>query len=150
MWVAKLLGDDPSGGRITLPARGVPVTFTFPVVAADDADAPVEAARLHKATATRPAVLSWIIPADTQQLVGVLPNRGKVAIWITAAEFVLDGVTANDKGNVLVQVATSGSYTNGYGPADAHARHDGAAARHHGVDADALVEMVVGQRRAER
>jgi hypothetical protein len=96
------------------------VTFTFPVVAAGDAHAPVEAARLQQATATRPAVLSWVIPADTQQLVGVLPDRGKVAIWITAAEFVLDGVTANDKGNVLVQVATSGSYTNGYGPADAH------------------------------
>ncbi len=104
-----------------LPARGVPVTFTFPVVAAGDDGAPVEAAWLRPATATEPAVLSWIIPADTQQLVGVLPNRGKVAIWITAAEFILDGVTPNATGNVLVQVATSGSYTNGYGPTDAHA-----------------------------
>jgi hypothetical protein len=121
VWVSRLLGDDPNGGRITLPSRGVPVTFTFPVVAAGDTGAPLEAARLRPATATEPAVLSWTIAADTQQLIGVLPDQGKVAIWITAAEFLLDGVTPNSTGNVLVQVATSGSYTNGYGPTDVHA-----------------------------
>lgn len=65
--------------------------------------------------------LTRTIPLRCDQLIGVLPNNGQCAIWISQATFLLDGVTPNSKGNVIAEVATSGAYQNGFGPQASHA-----------------------------
>ncbi len=115
MWVAQMLGDGPAGSRIRLPDDDVDIGFTFPVVTADEPQTSIDAALYTPASGDVPATLTWTIPMGTDQLHGVLPHGGNVAIWITAATFTIDGVTPNDKDNVIVEVSTSGTYQNGYG-----------------------------------
>lgn len=116
-WVAQMLGDGPAGSHIRLPDDDVDISFTFPVVTAEQPQPSVDTALFTPASGDDPATLTWMIPMGTDQLHGVLPHGGNVAIWITAAVFTVDGVTPNDKGNVIVEVSTSGTYQNGYGPA---------------------------------
>jgi hypothetical protein len=117
---AGLLGDVPDSQKVRLPQENVAISFSFDIVrqgvqtGANDA-----AALLTPASNGVPASINWCIPIGDRQLKGVLPNGGNVAIWISKAEFWIEGVTANAKGKVIVDVATSGSYVNGYGPANA-------------------------------
>jgi hypothetical protein len=57
----------------------------------------------------------FTVPIGTDQLEGVLPDNGNVAIWISQASFFFDGITPNSKGNVIATVSTSGTYQNGFG-----------------------------------
>jgi hypothetical protein len=119
-WVAQLLGTAQDGQHVVLPNDDVQISFQFPLRVAGDTSETVAAgadvALLTPAAGSTPAQISWTIPIGDAQLEGVLPNDGDVAIWITSIQFALDGVAANDKGNVLFSVATSGTYQNGFGP----------------------------------
>ena len=104
--------------EITLPGRPVqPGQEAAAAVQADDVHIQGQLPQL--AGDGQPATLTWSLPVGDGQLKGVLPNRGNVAIWIKEARFFLDGVTPNERGNVLMEVSTSGTYQNGFGPADA-------------------------------
>lgn len=121
LWVGQALGDDPASGRVRLPDNDVNLTFAFDVCAEGAVQKTVDSALFSPASGGEPATLTWAIPMGTEQLRGVLPHDGEVAIWITDASFYLEGVTPNPKGNVIVKVATSGTYENGYGPERAYA-----------------------------
>lgn len=115
-WVGQLLGDNPQSQKITLPSSNVQISLKFPIVKSGQALTHGDSALLSPGTAGNGPTLTWTIPVGTDQLAGVLPNDGDVAIWITSANFFLDGVTPNQKGNVLCNISTSGSYQNGFGP----------------------------------
>jgi hypothetical protein len=119
-WVAQLLGTATDGQHVILPNNDVQISFTFPLRVAGNTRQTVapgaDVALLTPAANGKPAQISWTIPIGDAQLQGVLPNDGDVAIWITSIQFSLDGVAANQKGNVLFSVATSGTYQNGFGP----------------------------------
>ena len=106
-WVGRLLGD---GEQIQLPGSNVSVEFKFPIAVAGTDAATTAGAVLTPATGEAPATIMWTIPPTTTQLHGLLPPD--VAIWITKATFTLDGVVANDVGNVITKVSTSGIYEN--------------------------------------
>jgi CII-binding regulator of phage lambda lysogenization HflD len=115
-WVAELLGDSPGGGTVKLPSTNVNIAFQFPIVRGGvENGAATDVALLTQPRGGK-STLTWNIPIGDAQLKGVLPDGGDVAIWIDSAQFFVDGVKANDKGNVIVDVATSGVYQNGYGP----------------------------------
>jgi len=120
-WVARLLGDTPDGQKVRLPDDNVPVKLQFKVVRKGDVRmADVATALLTPQDGNQTAVLTWTIPLGISQLEGRLPKKGNVPIWIKDARFFLDGVKPNDKGNVIVEVSTSGAYENGYGPRKAY------------------------------
>ena len=114
-WIARLRGDTPGGTQVRLPNNGVNIGFRLRVVKPGEPAGP-GTALLKEKTATERASLSWTIGAGDEQLSGVLPSGGHVAIWITEAKFFIQGVAANAKGNVIGRVTTSGSYQNGFGP----------------------------------
>lgn len=114
---AGLLGDAPDSRKVRLPQENVSISFSFDILkqgAPNNGNSAV--ALLSPATSDSPPSLNWCIPIGDEQLQGVLPDDGDVAIWISKAEFWIDGVQANRKGKVIVEVSTSGSYVNGYGP----------------------------------
>lgn len=114
---AQLLGDVADSQKVRLPQENVSISFRFDIVRQGARVTPNQAvALLSPATATAPASLTWCIPIGDPQLRGVLPRNGCVAIWISKAQFWIDGVQANSRGKVIVDVSTSGSYVNGFGP----------------------------------
>lgn len=113
-WVGQLLGDDPGKQKITLPSSNVRISLTFPIVKSGQELASGSSALFTPGAGS--STLTWTLPTGTDQLAEVLPDSGDVAIWITSANFFLEGVTPNAKGNVLLRVSTSGSYQNGFGP----------------------------------
>ncbi len=115
-WIGKLIGDDPGTGTVELPNENVAIDFEFDILPPSAELTTVNTALLAAAQGSQPASLTWTIPMGTDQLKGVLPHGGNVAVWITEAEFFVDGVQANDRGRVMVSVATSGTYQNGFGP----------------------------------
>lgn len=129
-WVAGALGNGSS--KIHLPNSDVDISFSFDVVTAagerstergqGDQKVGVNSTLYSPADkhSGRGPLLTWVIPMGCDQLKGVLPHGGGVAVWITKARFSADGVTPNSKGNVISTVSTSGSYENGFGPANAH------------------------------
>ncbi len=123
-WVAQLLGTAQDGQHVVLPNTSVDISFDFLIRRPGDTTTPVppgtDVALLTPATDECGATLTWSIPIGDAQLDGVLPNSGNVAIWITQIQFLIDGVTPNAKGNVLASVATSGTYQNGFGVANAY------------------------------
>lgn len=119
LWVGQAQGDDPSGKQILLPVDDARISFEFDIRARDSQEIPPHAALYTPAQGKKPPTLTWTIPMGSDQLVNVLPNRGNLPIWIKEARFFVDGATPNNKGNIMVDVWTSGSYENGYGPADA-------------------------------
>jgi len=114
-WIARLRGDTPGGKQVRLPNSDVKIGFRLRIVRPGEAAGP-GTALLKAKTDAEPASLSWTIGAGDEQLKGVLPSGGNVAIWITEAKFFIQGVAANTKGKVLGKVSTSGSYQNGFGP----------------------------------
>ena len=120
MGTAGLLGDGPDSRKVRLPQENVAVSFSFDIIRQGGEKGGKDAvALLVPASEDSPASLNWCIPIGDDQLKGVLPQGGKVAIWISRAEFRIDGVQANRRGKVIMKVATSGSYVNGFGPASA-------------------------------
>lgn len=120
MGTAGLLGDGPDSRKVRLPQQNVAISFSFDIIRQGGQNGGNDAvALLAPATKDGPASLNWCIPIGDDQLEGVLPQGGKVAIWISKAEFWIDGVQANRRGKVIMKVATSGSYANGFGPASA-------------------------------
>jgi hypothetical protein len=120
-WIAELLGESPDGKHVRLPSTDVKVPLEFEVLRTGTSDGgSTQVALLTPRNGKTPATLSWTLPIGTEQLQGVLPHNGDVAIWIKSAEFFVEGVQPNRKGNVIAQVATSGTYQNGYGPEDAY------------------------------
>lgn len=119
IWIAQLLGTASDGQHVVLPNDDVEIRFEFPIRTAGDTGTTVAAgtdvALLTPASGSQPAQIAWTIPLGDSQLQGVLPHGGNVAIWITGIEFSFDHVTPNSKGNVLLSVATSGTYENGFG-----------------------------------
>ncbi|MGD9638601.1 MAG: hypothetical protein AB7U85_06040 [Alphaproteobacteria bacterium] len=115
-WIACALGDVPNYQQIKLPNNEVRIEFSYPIVKAEElSDMDIEKAILISGNGNAPARIFWTIPIESSQLKGVLPNNGKVAIWIKDAQFFLDGALANNKGNIMAKVSTSGSYLNGFG-----------------------------------
>jgi hypothetical protein len=114
-WIARLRGDTAGEKQVKLPDDDVTISFNLKIVKPDEAGGPATA-RLTPAAGNEPARIEWTIPAGDEQLIGVLPRKGNVAIWIKEAGFFLKGVTPNKKGNVVAKVSTSGSYENGFGP----------------------------------
>jgi hypothetical protein len=117
-WVAGATGDAPGGQPVRLPSNNAIIELDFRISGAG-AEANGDVAVLSGSTADG-WTLSWGVPLGTDQLAGVLPNGGACAIWISKAQFFLDGVTPNSKGNLIATVATSGSYENGFGPQQRH------------------------------
>lgn len=124
IWVAQLLGTAGDGQHVILPNTNVDISFDFLIRRPGDTTTLVpsgsDVALLTPATDSSDAMLTWSIPIGDAQLAGVLPNSGDVAIWITDIGFTIDGVVANEKGNVIASVATSGTYQNGFGPGAAY------------------------------
>jgi hypothetical protein len=110
-WVGRVTGDS-SGSPIVLPDTGVTVPLSFRIVGPSD-EVDFDTALYAPRAGGQLPVLTWTIPWGSDQLAGVLPHD--VAVWITAARFWIDGVSPNDRHRVLVKVATSGSYRNGFG-----------------------------------
>ncbi|MGC2400413.1 MAG: hypothetical protein WA510_11540 [Acidobacteriaceae bacterium] len=123
-WVAQLLGNAPDGQHVQLPNNNVTIDFEFPILTAGQRSGQTavntDIALLSPAANGRPASLTWNIPLGDAQLQGVLPDSGNVAIWITSAQFFLNGMKPNSKGNIIMQVMTSGTYQNGFGAKAAH------------------------------
>jgi hypothetical protein len=111
-WVAAALGNAPDGQHIRLPNDNATIELDFAALTANG-QAPAGDAALLDKTADGGWSLTFTVPMGTSQLEGVLPNNGRCAIWISQAQFYLDGVTPNSKGNVIATVATSGTYQNG-------------------------------------
>lgn len=119
-WVGQLLSET-ADRQVRLPNQNVEVSLEFQVVRAGTLDgASTNVALLSPGTGTAPYTLSWTLPMGTDQLRGVLPHHGEVAVWITRADFFVDGMAPNRRGNVMAQVATSGTYQNGFGAEDAY------------------------------
>jgi hypothetical protein len=118
-WIARLRGDTPDGRQVRLPDDEVKISFHLNIVQADGVGGPGTAV-LQPAANGEPARITWTIQPADDQLKGILPQQGHVAIWIREAGFILKGVTPNSKGKVIAKVATSGSYENGFGPKDVY------------------------------
>jgi hypothetical protein len=114
-WIARLRGDTPEATQIRLPDDKVRISFNFKVVKRGEAVG-AGTALLTPQNGSQPATLTWTIASGDDQLTGVLPSKGQVAIWIREAKFFPTGVTPNSKGKVIAKVSTSGSYQNGFGP----------------------------------
>jgi hypothetical protein len=120
-WIAQLLGDVPDNQIVRLPNENVEISFQFTIVKQGNLSVgSKDIALLTPANGNQPATLTWGIPIGNTQLQGVLPNKGNVAIWIKEARFFIDGIKSNSNGNVLLNVLTSGTYQNGYGPGKAY------------------------------
>ncbi len=116
-WIASLHGDSQTAQQIRLPDDNVQITYTFKIIRPDEiAEDEVDTALLIPRSRKIPASLTWVIPAHDNQMAGVLPEGGQVAIWIKEARFFIEGVVPNSKGNVIAAVSTSGAYQNGFGP----------------------------------
>lgn len=111
-WVAQAIGNAPDGQHIKLPSNHAQIELTFPILQPSGSVSQSDAAVLSR-NASGNWELNFTVPLGTSQLQGVLPNNGRCAIWISAAEFYLAGVTPNQKGNVIAKVSTSGAYQNG-------------------------------------
>jgi hypothetical protein len=120
-WTERLLVETGSSNRIRLPNENVPIEIPFKVVRQQTISAGDEgAALLVLAAGDQPATLSLSLDLSDPRLIGKLPNRGNVAVWVTEAAFYFKGVKPNTAGKVLLNVATSGSYQNGFGATQAH------------------------------
>jgi hypothetical protein len=114
-WMTRLLGDDGSKHAVTLPASQVRIDFELPVIMPDADGTEGQVACFAPATEERGAELRWTIPHGNRQWAGILPEDGKVAVWVESARLVLEGVQPNAAGNVIVRLGTSGCYQNGFG-----------------------------------
>ena len=118
-WIGRLLTTVSDENKITLPNEDVPISFIFPIVK-DSYNNPLPTnetfAFLIPATDNKPARITVSIPRSTTQLIGVLPNKGQLPIWIKTARFFVEGTKPNNKGNVIFKASTSGSYQNGFPP----------------------------------
>lgn len=118
-WVASAIGSTADGQHVQLPSQNAQIDLAFSILQPGASVGGNDAAVLQK-TADGGWMLNWTVPIGTNQLQGVLPNGGECAIWISEASFFLDGVTPNDKKNVISVVSTSGTYENGFGPQAEH------------------------------
>lgn len=119
-WVAAAISGTPDGQHVMLPSVNANIELEFDILQPGaTAVAGRDTALLSKAD-DGGWLLTWVVPTGTSQLDGVLPNNGQCAIWISKASYFLDGVTANNKGNVISVVATSGAYENGFGTQSSH------------------------------
>ena len=117
-WVQEALEVAPDGQHVNLPSNDASISLEYTVLQPDTTRAITgDVAQLVK-NEDNGFSLMWTLPVGSKQLKGVLPNGGNCAIWITEAEFIVDGVTPNSKGNLISTVSTSGSYENGFGLAD--------------------------------
>ena len=119
-WVSAAAGATVDGQHVRLPNDGASVVLEFEVVAPGGTAPGSKAVALAQATTDGGWTVAWTVPLGTDQLAGVLPNGGKCAVWITEARFTLVGAQPNAKGNLIANVATSGSYQNGFGPSAGH------------------------------
>ncbi|TDD53352.1 hypothetical protein [Saccharopolyspora elongata] len=120
-WVERAISQ--SGNKVQLPGRDATISLDLPIIHADTAHqsaAGVIAATLAQDPTNKMWTLSWTVPMGAPLLAQQLPDNGNVAIWVTSAEFFVDDVTPNPAGRVIVEVATSGCYQNGFGPAESH------------------------------
>jgi hypothetical protein len=117
-WVLEALGESPNGQHINLPDTDAQISLTYTILQEDKTQAITgDAAQLIK-NEDGSFNLLWNLEIGSQQLNGVLPNKGNCAIWISEAEFILEGVTPNSKGNLLATIATAGTYENGFGQSE--------------------------------
>lgn len=114
-WIGNLLATPGSSGKITLPNNNVKLDLSFPIFRADESnpDPNQTVAVLYPGSGSVPTTITLAIPPAAQELQGMLPSEGKVPIWITAGQFRVKGAVPNSKGNVILDVSTSGSYQNG-------------------------------------
>lgn len=115
-WVAAALGNAPDGKRIQLPSDNASIELDFAILPTGGKAPDGDVALLDK-TSDGGWQLTFTVPLGTAQLNGVLPNNGRCAIWISQAQFFIDGIKPNSKGNVIATVSTSGTYQNGTDPA---------------------------------
>jgi hypothetical protein len=116
-WVMQTLATSTDGQHVMLPSTNTHISLAFDlsINAAVANPSEVGYALLTPSDGTNNGKLIWTIPMGIDQLAGVLPNNGNVAIWITKAEFFVDDIKPNSKGNVIATIATSGTYANGFG-----------------------------------
>lgn len=115
--IASIYVDPDSGGNVPLPTDGATLEFSFPIIANGTAYPSQGAAALFTPGAGEtPPMLTWTFEHG-EQFRYKIPGAASAAIWVKQAEFFLDGVQPNPEGNAMMEVATSGTYQNGYGPA---------------------------------
>ena len=114
-WVNAALGNSSDGTHVKLPSTGAQIELNFPIVQAESAPTDSKDVATLSQASDGSWVLLWNVMIGTEQLDGVLPNHGNVAIWLSEASFFLDGVTPDAQGNVISSVSTTGTYENGFG-----------------------------------
>jgi hypothetical protein len=108
--------EDPDGEKVALPSEGKTIEYSFPVVRSGQPYPADGAAALFTSVAGGgKSMLTWSFDPRANPFRYELLNAGELAIWVTQAEFFLDGMKPNQNGNAMMEVSTSGTYQNGYG-----------------------------------
>jgi hypothetical protein len=119
--IARIYIDPDAEDKVALPADKVPLDFEFDIVRSGQpfpANSP--AALFIPSAPDRKAVLIWTFDQTGNPFRYKLNNANELAVWVKEAQFFLDGIEANPEGNVMMEVSTSGTYQNGYGPKRSH------------------------------
>jgi hypothetical protein len=90
--------------------------FTLPIVRAGAMPPPQAHAVLTQPTSGKP-VLSWSMPLQEPPFQQWLGSSKKAVYFVEEAWFELEGAKPNPTGIIRLEVATSGTYENGYGGA---------------------------------
>lgn len=118
-WVAQAISSSPDGQHVQLPSDNANIELDFAILQSNGTSVSGDAALLSKLQDGTWSLV-FTVPLGTDQLDGVLPDNGNVAMWIKEVSFFLDGITPNSKGNVIANISTSGTYQNGFGDANSH------------------------------
>lgn len=120
-WVAQAISSTPDGQHVQLPSANADIELDYAILQSTGGPTlgDFDVALLSKLQDGGWSLV-FTLPLASRQLAGVLPNNGNVAIWISQASFFLDGITPTNKGNVIAQVSTSGTYQNGFGGGSAY------------------------------
>lgn len=114
--IAEIYLDPDAGEKVPIPSDDVGLEFHFHVVRSGEPLPETGAVALFTpAGEGTKATLTWTFEHGGDIFLNKLPNADQIAVWVTQAEFFLDGIQANSEGNALMEVCTSGTYQNGYG-----------------------------------
>lgn len=121
LWVNQAL-ENSASGEVTLPSKGIDIDLVFDICKQGESRASKGESRASKngvaylfTDGKGMKTLTWNISHGDKQLARLLPNNGKVAIWVKEATFKLEGLQTSRENAVVAKVGTSGMYDNGVG-----------------------------------